>query len=289
MAGSVSGGAKSLNMSQPPLSKMIHELEEHLGVALFERSSRGMSLTEAGKSLLYEARLILRRNSEAVHLVRRVGRGEVGELRVGVLGWLLWGDLPDLFASYSQRHPDVRLNLQDFAPAQQIEMLAEGRLDIGINRVFGAQEDQPDLESQILRGDELYAVIQSEHALAKRCKVSLHDLQALSLITMAEQVSDFAHTVILAHHALGISPTISHRTQELHSALALVSSGLGYAVFPGTLNRIPWPGLRFIPIVESLPQLELRVFWTRTQHSAASERFVEFLITHYEGDSTDVI
>lgn len=224
-----------------------------------------------------------------MHLVRRVGRGEVGELRIGVLGWLLWGDLPGLIGEYSRIFPDVNCTIQDYGPAQQIDMLQEGRLDVGINRVFGVPKHQKNLRSNVLRADDLYAVLPSDHILAKKKSVSLRELQDLELIAMAEHVSDLSHTVLSAHHEHGISPRIGQRTLELHAALALVANGFGYSIFPDTLGRIPWPGLTFLPIADKLPQLELRVFWTQRAGSPAAERFVEFLQQHFLGQAARVV
>lgn len=288
-AGSISGGAQALNMSQPPLSKTIQDLEIFLGTTLFERNARGVVLTEAGRFLFREAKIILTRSSEAAHLVRRVGRGEVGKLRIGVLGWLLWGDIPKLIGEFSLINPEVNVSIQDYGPAQQIEMLQEGQLDVGINRVFGMQNNWEKFQSQILRVDDLYAVLPSNHALAKQSSVTLLELQELDLITMAENVSDLSQSVMSAHLDCGISPRIGQRTLEVHAALAFVANGLGYSIFPNTLGRIPWPGLTFLPISNKLPQLELRTFWTPSTMSPVAKKFVEFLQQHFQGRDARIV
>ena len=127
-AGHITRAAAHLGMAQPPLSQQIQALEAELGVALFERSRRHVTLTAAGERLLERARALLREAGAAAEEVRRIGRGELGELRIAFTSSLPFSELiPRLLYDYRRRYPDVRLELRDTGTQRQLDLLLAGR------------------------------------------------------------------------------------------------------------------------------------------------------------------
>jgi DNA-binding transcriptional LysR family regulator len=129
--------ALRLGISQPPLSQQIRALEEELGVRLFDRTSRRVRLTEAGRLFEPEARRTLEQAERATQVARRSLRGEIGQLR---LGFTTSGPFVPQVANalyhFRQRYPDVELTLRELARDEQIAGVHNQELDIGIIRDF---------------------------------------------------------------------------------------------------------------------------------------------------------
>ena len=128
--------AARLHIGQPPLSMQIRALEDEIGVRLFERTQRRVTLTVAGERLLLHARTILSAVDDAVTDAQRAGRGEVGELRIGFTSSLPFTDLlPDALQAYRRCYPAVRLQLREMFTPRQFEAIARGELDVGFVRL----------------------------------------------------------------------------------------------------------------------------------------------------------
>src|SRR5688572_23372281 len=124
----VTRAAARLHVSQPPLTRQIHDLEAELGVALFARSGRTIRLTDAGRVFLDEARASLKRVDEAVRVVRAVASGAQGELHLGYAPTPTVEILPKLLKAFRKRFPGVRVILHDHSSPEMLAGLREGRL-----------------------------------------------------------------------------------------------------------------------------------------------------------------
>lgn len=118
--------AARLHIAQPPLSRQISQLEEELGVQLFERSTRSISLTPAGAYLYQQARLIVARVRDVGDSVRRIGKGGRSWFGLGFVPSLLYGFLPELIRRLRETHPRVELGLNELTTAQQVDALKTG-------------------------------------------------------------------------------------------------------------------------------------------------------------------
>ncbi|QVV77408.1 LysR family transcriptional regulator, partial [Serratia marcescens] len=123
--------ARRLNMSQPPLSKHIKELESQLGVVLFKRTTRSMTLTPAGRMLLRNVERLLDQADSALHQVQQMGRGEGGHMVVGMVGTSAWGGLIAALRRFSEQNAGVTWSLNELTPSQQIAALQKRHIDIG--------------------------------------------------------------------------------------------------------------------------------------------------------------
>src|ERR1700742_1756234 len=128
----VTRAAAKLRVAQPAVSRQIHDLEEELGLALFERTAKSLHLTDAGKVFLDEARAVLARADEAMKAVRAVAGGERGELRVGYAPSLTVQILPRALRRFQAEHPQVRVALHDLSTEEMLAGLRENRLDLAL-------------------------------------------------------------------------------------------------------------------------------------------------------------
>ncbi|MEN3812309.1 LysR family transcriptional regulator [Chromobacterium piscinae] len=124
--------AEKLHIVQPALSAQIRSLEEELGVVLFVRSTRKVELSDAGRILLIEARRTVEQAERAKSVMRRAARGETGVVRIGFVGnAVAAGRLSDDLLAFHAAWPDVAVELHEMAPAEQLEAILAGRLDVG--------------------------------------------------------------------------------------------------------------------------------------------------------------
>ena len=147
---SFSKAARRLRVAQPALSRAVKELEHRVGAELLTRSRRGVALNEAGAVFLHEIGLILQRVDDAVRRVRRTASGEEGELRVGYIGPPTQAFLGRLLADFRSRYPRVSVILEERTPERVWEMVARGRLAIGLTRPVLARQEGVGLHDAIL-------------------------------------------------------------------------------------------------------------------------------------------
>lgn len=246
-----SRAAERLGISQPPLSQQIRALEEDLKVRLFDRSSRNVELTEAGRLFLVEARATLDQADRARQIAARAHRGEIGELTVGIYpSALLAEPVAAAILGFRQRHPSVRLVLRERAVYSAIRELAGGSLEIAYLR----HASRPDLPAGIglmeVMREPMVLVMHANHRLASReTPVPLEDLAQEPFIHFSAR-SDSAmneHFVALCASA-GFAPRIEQEANQNGSILALIGQGIGISVLPRSICRLSLPELRVLPI-----------------------------------------
>lgn len=159
--------AEQLGISQPPLSQQIRQLETELGVQLFERSSRKVRLTVAGRLFLDEAKATLERADHAINVTRRAASGEIGELSIGLSASSLFTPIfSEAVADFRRLHPEVHLGLFERSLAAQREGVAGGTLDIGLIRSGRRPILPADLEAVAIAVDRMYVAMPATHRLA---------------------------------------------------------------------------------------------------------------------------
>ena len=171
--------AKKLGMAQPPLSQQIRRLEEMLGAPLFERTTRGVTLTPAGVVLRERALSSMARLADDLEQTRRVAHGEEGRLTVGFSGSVMFTELPMAIQAYRRAYPRVEVRLREMWTSDQLAALADGSIDVGFLR---DGERRPDLEITPLLREPFRLALPAEHRLKRQRIVdpkdtgaSLHD------------------------------------------------------------------------------------------------------------------
>lgn len=169
--------AARLNVSQPPVTRQIQQIEEQLKAQLFIRNPRGVELTRAGEIFLHEARNIVGLLDQVGTRVLRASKGDLGRLDVGIFGSAIVGLIPGIIHDFKQRYPNVHVMLHAMDKISQLEALRNRSLDIGFNRLV---EDQAGIRIEEIAREEILAVVASERAWPER--ITLEELALEQLI-----------------------------------------------------------------------------------------------------------
>ena len=165
--------ARALNISQPPLSRQIQDLERNVGAQLLNRSAKSVTLTEAGKVFLAESKRILSQVYRSVDSVRRANAGETGHLEIGFAPFFDAYLLPSLRHVLLERYREADITFHRLSNEEQVRQLRNGSLDVGLMLLPVENADQIAIE-QLFRLPAV-AVVADSHPLAHRQQISLRD------------------------------------------------------------------------------------------------------------------
>ncbi|HWW73338.1 MAG TPA: LysR family transcriptional regulator [Duganella sp.] len=277
---SFSRAAERLHISQPPLSQQIMKLESELGVKLFARTTRTFELTVAGKALMSEASDLLAKMRMTIDTIRQIDRGEVGRLRVGIVGSAMWGPIPSLLEEFQTKYPRVTWTLHELGPTLQYEALRAKQVDVGFWREPKLDEDdlrQDNLRQELCFREDVCVAINEHHPLAKEEAIELMDIADEPMLTLALDKSSFPRYLIQCCVKAGFQPTIFQEASEPQTLLAMVGAGLGVALLPETTSRIGWPGVVFVPIRSNPPSANLYITYTTLDDAPVVRAFLNIL------------
>lgn len=233
--------AEKLRVAQPALSRQIRQLEDELGVRLFERDKRSVRLTGSGEAFLGEADAILKQSERAMLLAR----SNKGALRLGYVWGLFHTIAPETIQRLRQRLPDLAVNLFDLSAAQQSRALATGKLDAGFIG-FAFEADSARLAKRIVGKTEFVAALPDNHPLVRQRKLDLRRLEREVFLTISDEHFPGASRIISdACAAAGFKARTLQTPERGHTILGLVAAGCGLALLPETLSALPHAGVSF--------------------------------------------
>jgi DNA-binding transcriptional LysR family regulator len=266
--------AKTLRVAQPALSRQIRQLEEELGVRLFDRNGRGVRLTGAGEVFLKEARSLLAHSANAVRAAQATGKAVHESLNIGYVWGLFHSLVPAVVARFRRDFPNIAVNLFDLTATQQAAALAEGRLDAGFIG-FAEEADAAGLSKRKVGECAFVAALPKNHPSARRRTVALSALsQDFFFVISEEHYPGAAHWVRKACQQAGFRPRVLQSAGRGHTILSLVAGNCGVAVLPEPLQALPHPGVVFRPLKDST-RSDLFVAWRAKPASAVRDSFLE--------------
>ncbi len=264
--------AARLNMTQPPFSRQIQLLEHAVGAPLFSRSSRVVRLTPAGRSLLPEARTILRLAETAALSVHAVAGGTLGEIAIGFTAAAGYGYLPKIVALCRGGLPRVELRLKEMVTSAQIEALIAGRLDLGLLRPPVARDR---LLWRVVETEPLHAALPARHRLASRPELTLQDLNHEDFVMYSPDEARYFYDLLAGIFSRArVAPRFVQHISQIHSVLALVRAGLGVALVPRGASSLRYEGIVLRPIADLVPvdPVELCMVWREDHDNPALTR-----------------
>jgi DNA-binding transcriptional LysR family regulator len=238
--------AERLHMTQPPLSRQIRLLEHQVGTELFERSSRSVRLTAAGRSFLPDAARILRLADEAAATARRVAAGASGSLAIGFTATVGYGLLPALVSAVRAASSGVRLTLKEMVSAAQLEALDARQIDVGLLR---PPVDHGELVALPCASESLVLALPAAAAQQWRTKPTLADCEGRPLLMYSPYEARYFHQLLTGlFERAGVLPDIVEYVSQIHSMLALVRAGIGVALIPASAALLQFEGVVYRPV-----------------------------------------
>jgi LysR family transcriptional regulator, hydrogen peroxide-inducible genes activator len=276
---SFSRGAEQCGIAQPSLSQQIRKLENSLGTKLFDRLGRTIALTEAGRTLLPEARRIIG-SVEQVQNAIAGGSIGAGQLTVGAIPTIAPYLLPGALKRFRKSHPDCQLTLREDFTERLVDSLVNCELDCAITST--------PIEHDLIATE----TIGTERLLVAAAKgTPLPPGKALRLADLRDQPAVVLHEM----HCLGrqiqgfcagsrIAPRIVCRSTQLATVLELVGLGLGVSIVPEMCANADRSRLReYVPIGRGGPERDIAIAWRRDRtRSAGAEAFAREVVTELD-------
>lgn len=263
-SGSVAAASRMLAIAQSAVTKSMQELEDELGQPLFERSSRGMTLTPQGHRFLASARKVIGAVAEATRLHRADESAELrGALAVGVTSLVAGYYLSELLSRYRRNCPGVSVQVVEETPPFLEHLLINGELDLAI-MVSNALGEPQALVAETLTRSPSRVWIASDHPLAQQEQVTLSECAAWDQVVLeADRIDDLMRAAWARRQ---VKPRTLLRTSSLEAVRSLVGAGAGIAVLPDFLYR-PWTldaeHVDVRPLRDELPTVDVGLVWRR--------------------------
>jgi DNA-binding transcriptional LysR family regulator len=238
--------ARRLHMSQPPLSTQIKGLETELGVRLLDRSTRRVSLTDAGRVFLRRANEILNSVDAAAEEVQQAESGLRGRLTVGFISSATLSLLPLSIRLFRERVGGVELELKELTSSQQVDELYEGGIRIGLVRL---PMNSPGIRLEPVLEESLVVALPAGHALAIEDRISLEAMSDQPLVFFTRALVPGFHAQIVELYArIGAFPNVVQHAVHFQTIVGLVASGIGSAILPESAQRVTRDGVVYRPL-----------------------------------------
>ena len=264
--------AARLHISQPPLSQQIQDLERELGAQLFYRTKHKVELSEAGTSLVEEARRVLTQVDWATRVVSRVSRGETGRLTIGTVT----AEKPIVVRSlrtFAKSYPDVHIELRSLSSPAQLQLVQEGRLDVGFVILPLAATE---LVLETVAHEPLVAALPRQHPLSAQTRVPIRSLAGEPSVLFPRVLSPgYYDQLIVSCRNAGFSLNVVHEVDSIYTALALVAAGVGISLVPASLQDGRSKDIVFRELQGRVPRVECGMLYNEASRSSVLKSFVE--------------
>lgn len=290
---SFTAAAKELNTVQPAISRQILDLETELGTKLFIRNTREVSLTEAGLYLFANAQRLFDINNELVAQVIKLGKGEVGALRIGYLGSASFAFIGTLVQKFKSMNPNIEISIIEMTSQEQIDAFENNDIDIGFSRPV-PKEYTSKINAELIYTDHLIAVLPINHSLATRKSLLFNDLIGQDLVLMSRNKATGLYNKIKRLLVdCGGDHNIVSEPSSMQTILTEVSAETGIGIVPSCVRRLYTKGCCFVPLTIDNPDINkavttdtkaldipLEIQYPHRGLSIIAQRFVEYTIDH---------
>lgn len=274
-AGSVTGAARALSISQSSVTEAIRALEDDLGVSLFDRQARGLEITHKGSAFLRHARQILADVATARSAFRDEAETARGRLSLGVTSLVAGYVLSDILSRFRRAHPRVELNVIEDNGDYLQHLLIGGELDVAV-MLTSSVRDRTALHVETLLVSPYRLWLPLGHPLAQQEAIALEDVAGQPLIQL--MVDEIEESTRRLTAALPVKPEIAFRTRSVEAVRSLVATGAGLAILPSLVYR-PWSlegdRIEIRDVSGDLPSVQVGLAWRRgTPLSGPAHNFI---------------
>lgn len=259
----VTRAAARLHVSQPPLSRQLRDLEEELGLRLFERGPKSLRLTAAGRVFLIEARAVLERVQQAVNVASGLAGREAKEIHIGFAPSLTVEILPQALRKFEAVSGGVCVRLHDFSTEEMLAGLRNGTLDVAL-MIKPHSGSLRGLEFRTLRKQAVCVAVHPAHPLAAQTRIGLAQVTRERLIVYSKEDYPEYHAWLgRLFRKSGLSPRLGEAHDSSTSLIAAVESGLGVALVQQGFECLSGPRLFVCPLTPAPPPFVVGVAWRK--------------------------
>ena len=268
--------AERLSISQPPLSHAIRQLEEHIGTALFKRTTKSVALTAAGVALYPEALRLLALLDQACKTTLAVGQGLKGHMTIGFVGGMLFRGVPEAIHAFNQESEHAQISLREMSSADQLHALQHEQLSAGF---LHAGKLTSELQSITISEEPFVVCLPKNHRLAIVEVIDLSALAQEDMIIFARDASPtYYDSVISLCAAANFSPTIRHNVRHWLTAVLMVSKGLGVALVPQGFMQTSLAGVSFVQIKNIAGVSRSQLVWKAENDDPTLVSFIQYFL-----------
>lgn len=268
--GSFRQAAKKLDTSEPTISRCIRNLEDEIGVALFIRTTGGVTLTDAGHGFVQRARKALGQVHRATQDAGSFGRGEAGAIRIGVFSSLASGFIWELLNQYLGENPTIRVEVKEAGPSAHIAAVQRFQLDIafltGLHSICGC-------DSQHLWNERVLVALPEADKLAAKPEIDWNDLEDRRFIISESDPGPEIYDYIIKHLAdLGRRPNVERHDVGRDNLMPLVAMGQGLTLVSEATQGASFRGVAYRPIKSA--SLPFSAIWSIKNDNPAFRRLL---------------
>ncbi|MDB5983995.1 MAG: LysR family transcriptional regulator [Pseudomonas sp.] len=261
--GSISAAAQAVFISQSTLTLAIQQLEQEIGVCLFNRHAKGMTLTHQGHQFLRQAHLILATVDNAKRSLQQSTDQVAGQLIIGVTSLVAGYYLADLLTRFQRAYPNVAIRVMEDERPYIEHLLVSGEIDVGV-LILSNLEDRHALQTEVLTHSPHRLWLPAQHPLLEHDSINLADVAREPLIQLNVDEMDMNAQRMWSH--AGLQPHITLRTASTEAVRSLVAAGLGVSIQPDMTYR-PWSLegdiIEARPLADLSQTLDVGLAWRR--------------------------
>lgn len=252
--------AKALGVSVSSVSTRVKNLEEDLGILLFERHARGVRLTEAGRRFVEQVSVGVDQLDHAVKTAGMAASGECGQLRLGIHTLVPRSFLAELIAQYREAHPGIEVEISESTARHALTQLRSDRLDLAF---IAGPAELPDLHSRRIWTEPLVAVLPERHPLAEQSVVTWADLVSETFLVRYGGTGPQVHDhIVLRLAGRWPAPLILRFDVERCTLLSMVGQGFGITIVGAAASLLPTAGIVFLPFADEPEPVPFSAVWS---------------------------
>ncbi|MGD9864325.1 MAG: LysR family transcriptional regulator [Pseudodonghicola sp.] len=272
---SFSEAAQRLHVAQPAISRAVRDLEQSLGVTLFVRTTRKVTLTPEGAALAKGADRAWQTLETTLRMVQQIRSGVNGEILLGYSAQSAHGPMSKLLIKFRQHRPGIKLKLQLRSSEEQIDQLRQGRMDMGF---LLSAAVPPDLEEVQVTREKFVALLPEAHPLAQEPEIHLRMLRDEPFILgTAERWRMFRTLIEGACLHEGFRPRVVGEGDDTPLLLEMIASGLGVSLYGAPIVHVLPPGVRALPVAPETPDFGISMCWNGQAVTPAMAALVSFI------------
>lgn len=267
--------AERLGIAQPALSRAVRDLEDQLGVRLFDRTNRSVQITQAGTTFLEGCRGVINAVENTVENTRRVHDGQIGRLRIGYTDMAIAGLLPRRLKDFQAQQPGLVLQPHHDVTTAQLHKLDAGELDVGF--VTGPIS-RLGYDQCLIQSERFVCVLYEHHPLANRKSIRLEELAHEDFVhgTSKDWEHFHAYLIPLCRRS-GFVPRVVQEAFNSAGILGLVACGMGVTILTDSVRGSVGAGLIVVPLQDVSEQLQTVAIWKSETPDRATGLFIDFL------------